>query len=312
MNTLHFKYAVEIERTRSITQAADNLFMAQPNLSKAIKELEDTIGISIFKRTSRGVVPTKKGAEFLAYAKNILTQIDKMESLRIPDNPDRQSFSISIPRGSYIADAFTKFVAELDHSKEIDINVQETNSMQTIMNIIEHKFHLGVIRYQTVYENYFLDYLTEKKLSHDFIWEFECLALMSKKHHLAAAETVLYSELCDSVKIMHGDMMVPYLPVTEIEKPSEETYKRKRIYVYERGSQFDMLTHIPTTYMWVSPIPEELLKRYKLVQRKCQINNNRFKDLLVYPKDYKFSELDKKFIDKLYTSKNEVASKEYF
>ena len=42
MNTLHFKYAVEIEKTRSITQAAENLYMAQPNLSKAIKELENT------------------------------------------------------------------------------------------------------------------------------------------------------------------------------------------------------------------------------------------------------------------------------
>jgi len=47
MNTLHFKYAVEIEKTRSITQAAENLYMAQPNLSKAIKELESTLGITI-------------------------------------------------------------------------------------------------------------------------------------------------------------------------------------------------------------------------------------------------------------------------
>ena len=58
MNTQHLKYAVEVERTGSITQAADNLYMAQPNLSKAIKELEDTLGISIFRRTSKGVVPT--------------------------------------------------------------------------------------------------------------------------------------------------------------------------------------------------------------------------------------------------------------
>ena len=53
MNTLHFKYAVEVERTGSISQAAENLFMAQPNLSKAIRELEDTLGITIFKRTSK-------------------------------------------------------------------------------------------------------------------------------------------------------------------------------------------------------------------------------------------------------------------
>ena len=53
MNTLHFKYAVEVERCGSITQAAENLYMAQPNLSKAIKELEDTLGISICPHVSR-------------------------------------------------------------------------------------------------------------------------------------------------------------------------------------------------------------------------------------------------------------------
>ena len=49
MNLLHLKYAVEIEKTGSITKAANNLFMGQPNLSKAIKELETEIGITIFK-----------------------------------------------------------------------------------------------------------------------------------------------------------------------------------------------------------------------------------------------------------------------
>ena len=83
MNTLYFKYAVEVEQTRSITQAAENLFMAQPNLSKAIKELEDSLGIIIFERNSKGVTPTKKGMEFLEYAKNILVQLNKMEGLLI-------------------------------------------------------------------------------------------------------------------------------------------------------------------------------------------------------------------------------------
>ena len=81
MNTQHFKYALEVEKTGSITQAAENLFMGQPNLSKSIKELEDTLGIEIFKRTSRGVVPTDKGQEFLRYAKNILSQIEEMQSI---------------------------------------------------------------------------------------------------------------------------------------------------------------------------------------------------------------------------------------
>ena len=65
MNTLHLKYAVEVERTGSISRAAENLFMGQPNLSKAIRELEETTGITIFKRTSKGVLPTPKLKAFL-------------------------------------------------------------------------------------------------------------------------------------------------------------------------------------------------------------------------------------------------------
>ena len=307
MNTLHFKYAVEVERTRSITQAAENLFMAQPNLSKAIKELEDTLGITIFERTPKGVIPTPKGAEFLGYAKNVLEQIDRMEQLYIPENTERQCFRISIPRGSYISHAFTRFVAELDANKEIDSNVQETNSMQTIVNVAEGQFDLGIIRYQTDYENYFLDYLAEKKLQSEPIWEFEYLALMSRQHPLASAEKVRYEELSQYIEIVHGDTVIPYLPANRIQRSEA----KKRIYVYERCSQFDMLSHIPKTYMWVSPIPDSFLTLYGLVQRKCHAANHKYKDLLICPKGYTFTPLDKKFIDQLYASKNEVAFRQY-
>ena len=55
MNLLHFKYAVEIAKTKSISQAAENLYMGQPNLSRAIKELEEKLGITIFLRNSKGI-----------------------------------------------------------------------------------------------------------------------------------------------------------------------------------------------------------------------------------------------------------------
>ncbi|MDR2109767.1 MAG: LysR family transcriptional regulator [Spirochaetaceae bacterium] len=310
MNTLYFKYALEIERTRSITKAADNLYMAQPNLSKAIKELEDTIGFPVFERNSKGALPTQRGLEFLVHARKILEQLDEVAALSKIDNLNRQNFSVSIPRGSYIATGFTKFAAELDLEKEINVNVQETNSMQTISNLVENRFNLGIIRYQGVYENYYLDYLTGKNLCYEQIWEFEYLALMSKNHALAAADEVLFDELSRFIEIVHGDTTVPYLSAAEIKRP-ESDVPQKRIYLYERCNQFDLLSSLPATYMWVSPIPDKLLDLYKLTQRKCRFANNRFKDVLIYPKGYSFSALDKKFIDKIYESKNEVSLKKY-
>ena len=75
MNTLLFKYILEVEKCRSISQAAENLFMAQPNLSKAIREVEETLGFAVFRRTPKGVVPTPQGQEFLAVARNIVSEL---------------------------------------------------------------------------------------------------------------------------------------------------------------------------------------------------------------------------------------------
>lgn len=311
MNTQHLKYVIEVERTCSITQAAENLYMGQPSLSKAIKELEKSLGYTIFERTTKGVTPTQKGVEFLSYARNILNQIKKMEALSDSASSNSQNFNISIPRGSYIADAITSFVSDLDNDKDINVNVQETNSLQVINNIIDGPFQLGIIRYPKEYENYFFDYLTEKQLRYQTVWEFEYLVLMSEKHPLARKEILDYKDFNDYIEISHGDTAIPYLTQGNNIKTTGLTNQSKCIFIYERCSQYDMLSLIPTTYMWVSPVPEKWLNRYNLIQRKCKTPGYGYKDLLIYHKDYKLSLLDKKFIDILSKTKNEVAFKDY-
>ena len=156
MNILHLKYAVEVERTRSITGAATNLFMSQPNLSRAIKELEESLGITLFKRTSKGIVTTPQGEEFLFRAKEILAKLDDLEAVYRKAEPELQSFNISTPRACYITRAFTRLVNSLDTEKEMDLNYQETNSDRSINNILQSNYNLGIIRYQTAFESYFL------------------------------------------------------------------------------------------------------------------------------------------------------------
>ena len=74
MNLTHLRYIIEVARTGSITKAAQNLYMGQPNLSKSIKDLEKSVGTAIFMRTPKGVVPTKKGEEIIEYAKSLVKQ----------------------------------------------------------------------------------------------------------------------------------------------------------------------------------------------------------------------------------------------
>ena len=137
MNLQHLKYAVEVEKTGSITQAAENLYMGQPNLSKAIKELEGTLGVILFKRTSKGVLPTAQGKEFLRYAKSILDQAERMEELYRSGGEGRLYFSAAVPRASYITHAFARLLAGLDQAQQLDVNFKETNATDAIHSVAE-------------------------------------------------------------------------------------------------------------------------------------------------------------------------------
>lgn len=310
MNTTFYRYALEVERTKSITQAAENLYMAQPNLSKAIKDAEDSLGYSLFERTPKGVLPTPKGRLFLEHARVIVQQMEQIEAIADDSAATVQRLNVSIPRSSYISKALSNFAASLDKSHEILLNIIETSSVKTVQNIVTGEFDLGIIRYQNLYENYFEDYLTEKNLSSDLIWDFQYLALMSQSHKLAGNQRIQPDDLMDSIEIIHGDNAIPYLSQGKI-KVQEIPLAEKRIYLYERANQFELLSHVPETFMWVSPIPQDILERYKLVQRRCDFSGNHFKDMLIYRSGYPFSELERKFMDLVYQAKNEVSLKQY-
>ncbi len=191
MNILHLRYAVEVASTGSINKAAENLYMNQPNLSRAIKELEENLGIAIFERTTRGMIVTREGEQFLEYARKILAQIDEVENIYKRERGEKQRFSASVPRASYIAEAFLALNKYIDKKEASEIFYQETNSMTTVSNIVNGICRLGIIRYASNYDSYFKRLLEEKNLSYELITEFGYVAAMSEKHELAKEKTVI-------------------------------------------------------------------------------------------------------------------------
>lgn len=311
MNLTHLKYAVEVAKTGSITQAAESLYMGQPNLSKAIRELEATVGVAIFKRTPKGVMLTPQGEEFIARAKNILGQIDEMENLFRIGRENQIAFSVCVPRASYITHAFTRFVNGLDMKRGMELNFLETNTVKTINNVIGGEYRLGVIRYQAEHEAYYNSLLALKGAETVPICEFEYLALMSKDHPLAQCSSLNYSMLEDSVEILHGDLGNPASSFSKGKESESAGAAKRRIYIYERGSQFNLLMQVPQTYMWVSPLPSAVLEQYGLVQRRCISSGGMHKDVLIYSKGYRLTELDKAFLGELYAVRDEVFFKQY-
>ncbi len=95
MNTQYFQYVLVVDRERSISRAAERLFISQPSLSKAIREMEDTLGYAVFERSPKGVIPTPEGEKLLVSARRIVAELEKMESIRTPDQADTLSLRFS-------------------------------------------------------------------------------------------------------------------------------------------------------------------------------------------------------------------------
>lgn len=305
MNILHLKYAVEVAKTQSISKAAENLYMGQPNLSRAIKELEESLGITIFKRTSKGITTTPDGDEFLRRARRIVSQVEEVEDIYRNGKVHKQTFSVCVPRASYFSVAMAEFSKHITLDEPAEIFYKETNSMRTINNVTRGDFNLGIVRYQAAFERYFLDMFKEKKLSYDTVSEFSYMLAVKKDSPLASKENFSMQDLRDYIEITHGDPYVPSLPLIDVKKAEMSEHVNKRIYVFERATQFILLGSVPNTFMWVSPTPQWLLDNYDLIVRKCPQNSKIYKDVLIYRRDYKLSEFDKKFITELCQAKRD-------
>ena len=296
------KYALEVAKSGSINKAAEVLMVAAPNVSRSIKELETDFGITIFERTQNGTKLTPEGEEFINYAKGVLRQIDEIERFYKTGAPKKQKFSISVPRACYISEAFANFSKSL--SKEAaEVFYKETNSQRTIHNMTEHDYKLGIIRYAENYDKYFKSMLEEKGFQYELVTEFTYSLIMSADNPLAKKEVITFDDLTNYIEIAHADPYVPSMPLSKVVKEELPDNIDRRIFIFERASQFDLLSLNPETFMWVSPAPQSLLERYNLVLKKCADNKKVYKDVLIYKNGYKLSKLDRQFITELCESK---------
>lgn len=286
MNTLYLKYAVEVERTGSISQAAENLFMAQPNLSKAIKELETDLGIEIFERSSRGVRLTPSGEEFLKYAENVLEQIEMMEGLSKKNFSDDSGFSLCIPYGC-LSDKLIRLFD--DARKLLSARLSEAGAVQTIENVSSGSFKFGIIRYKTAFDELFTDYLDERKLESVKWRTMRGAMLFSEKNTLG---------LQSMNEIFCGDCSLP------TENANKKT-KAKKTAAYGTAA-FEIASRCTDMYMRCAPVSAETLARFGLLQRPDAEEN--YTERLIYRKGYKLSKTDNNYIEQIYTAFGEIGT----
>lgn len=298
MNIQYLKYVVEVDKTGSINKAAKNLYMGQPNLSAAIKELEKELGISIFYRSKKGVFATKEGEKFLFHAKKIISQVNELKSLYKPNTSNLPiHFSIAACRTTYITIAISNFINNLKNKKGMTVNFNETNSLNVINEVANGNAEIGIIRYQNIHENYFASLLKSKNLIFEPLWESKLFLTFSENHSLISEKEIKSEMLKKYIEIVQGDMKVPVDKSSNLSnsyQPSPQS-----ISVYDRGSHVNLLVNVKEAFMWVPILPENILKRNKLVQRECADLKIITKDILIYSLEREQSIYIKNFISSL-------------
>ena len=141
--------------------------------------------------------------------------------------------------------------------------------------------------------------LEEKEITYEMICEFSYQLLMSREHPLARKEDITFEDLRPYIEIAHADPYVPSLPLSKVVKEELPDNIDRRIFIYERASQFDLLSENTNTFMWISPVPDKLLERYGLVQKVCKQNQRVYRDVLIYRNGYRLTALDQAFITEL-------------
>ncbi len=196
MTILQLKYVIAIDEECSMRKAADRLYVSQPGLSSAIRDLESEIGIQIFERVHNGVVTTAAGASFIAYARNAVEQFEKVEDKYLNGKSDKPTFSVSMQHYTVAVNAFIDTVKEYD-LPEYQFSIKETQTSEVIEDVKTLKSELGVIALNDFNKNTFKKVFADASLEFHELFTRDTYVYLRKDHPLAEREELSLDELQD-------------------------------------------------------------------------------------------------------------------
>ena len=279
MTLQQLRYIVTIVNCGSISEAAKQLFITQPSLSNAVKELEKEMGISIFNRSSKGIALSSQGMEFLSYARQVLEQAELLEQHYTNKKPVKRICSISTQHYAFAVNAFANLVS-LQNTDEYEFTLRETRTYEIIDDVKNYRSELGIL-----YINGFNRKVLEKL--------FKESGLVF--HPLSARKRVTIEDLED----------YPFLAFEQGEKNSfyfsEEilsTIPRKKvIYVSDRATLFNLLIGL-NGYTICSGILNRNLNGDSIMAIPLETEENMLIGWIADPKLH-LSEFAKKYLEEL-------------
>lgn len=194
MTLQQLKYAVYIAEYKSMNKAATELFVTQPSLSNAIKELEEEIQIPLFIRSNRGIAITAEGEEFLGYARQVLEQYQLMEEKFIEKKEVKQKFSVSMQHYTFAVQAFINMAKEFG-MEDYEFAIHETKTYEVIENVKNQKSELGILYLNEFNKKVMGKIFQENGVEFTALFECEIYVYLWKENPLADKEVINFEDL---------------------------------------------------------------------------------------------------------------------
>ena len=196
MTLQQIKYVVMIANTNSMNEAAKKLFVSQPSLSGAIRDLEKEMEITIFQRTSKGVVLTTEGEEFLGYARQVLSQVELLEEKYIDKKSVKKKFGVSTQHYSFVVKAFVELVKSFDMN-EYEFAIRETKTFDVLNDVKQGKSEIGILYINEFNEKIINKLLKDNSLKFYKLFYCKAYVYLWKGHPLANKKSITMEELED-------------------------------------------------------------------------------------------------------------------
>lgn len=194
MTLIQMKYIITISETGSLNKAAEALFISQPSLTNAVKELEKELGITIFNRTGRGVTLTNDGAEFLMYARQIYSQYESVLEKYGEGGSYRKKFGVSTQHYSFAVKAFVDMAQEFDMS-EYEFAIRETKTAEVISDVSTMKSEVGILYLSEFNRKPLLKLFHTANLEFHPLIDCQAYVYLWKNHPLAKEPSITFPQL---------------------------------------------------------------------------------------------------------------------
>lgn len=206
MTLQQLRYIIIVAEKGSINEAAKYLYISQPSLSNAIKELEEELGFPVFIRTNRGVTLSHKGMEFLGYARQVITQADLLEEKYIKKTKQIKSFCASSQHYPFVSHAFVELVKEYEED-DYNFTLSETTTYEVIENVKTLYSEIGILYLSKYNEAVIRKILSENNLIFEELVRAKPHVFLYKEHPLAKEEYINLEDLKEYPKISFNQGM---------------------------------------------------------------------------------------------------------